>query len=254
MITTSKFARSWCAIASTISLDYHLKVYFQIPSITTCKCISKLAGWRPQSVSLGSFDGHLQVQLELRLSTAWTQSRYILCRWVATDIHRYIDTYIHRWKYNLNAWVLTVLERSVVAVISRCTSSIPKEDVLRWLLNCDLMCSRTCCWPSETCRWRCENSCWRSEAFCRHTQICHRCSQTCRQLSQVLPGAPKVLSGSLRCSQTYHNHSHGTPNPIISDLCHCEGRPKCPPSVWYTPESDASKFTLRILSDTSGDF
>jgi len=32
-----------------------------------------------------------------------------------------------------------------------------------------------------------------------------------------LPGAPKVLSGAPTCSQTYHNHSHGTPVPVIRD-------------------------------------
>jgi hypothetical protein len=30
-------------------------------------------------------------------------------------------------------------------------------------------------------------------------------------------GAPKVLSGALTCSETFHNHSHGTPVPVISD-------------------------------------
>jgi len=37
-------------------------------------------------------------------------------------------------------------------------------------------------------------------------------------LSPALPGAPKVLSGAMRFSQTYHNHSHSTPVPIIRDL------------------------------------
>ena len=49
--------------------------------------------------------------------------------------------------------------------------------------------------------------------------------------SAILPGAPKVLSGTLTCSQTYHNHSHGTLVPVIRDPSYAEGRPECPPSV-----------------------
>jgi hypothetical protein len=33
----------------------------------------------------------------------------------------------------------------------------------------------------------------------------------------TIPGAPKVLSGAPTCSQTYHNHFHGTPVPVIRD-------------------------------------
>jgi hypothetical protein len=33
-----------------------------------------------------------------------------------------------------------------------------------------------------------------------------------------------------------------------------EGQQECPPRVRYSPEIDASKFTLHILSDTSGGF
>jgi len=73
-------------------------------------------------------------------------------------------------------------------------------------------------------------------------------------LSQTLPGAPNVHSGAPRCSQTYYNHSHGTPVPVITDPSYSEGRPECPPSVWYSPEIDASKFTHHILSGTPGVF
>jgi len=93
---------------------------------------------------------------------------------------------------------------------------------------------------SQTCHW--------------HSQACHRCSQDCRQCSHMLLGARKVLSGTPRCSQTYHNHSHGTPVPVIRDPSYSERRPECPPKVWYSPEIDASKFTLHILSDTPGGF
>jgi len=72
--------------------------------------------------------------------------------------------------------------------------------------------------------------------------------------SQVLPGTPKVQSGAPRRSQTYHTHSHGTPVPVIRDPSYSEGLPECSPLVWYSPEIDASKFTLHILSDTTGVF
>jgi len=74
-----------------------------------------------------------------------------------------------------------------------------------------------------------------------------RCSQTYRQRSQVsprrsqmLPDAPRLLVGAPRllpCAPSYS-----------------EGRKECPPRVWYSPDIDASKFTLHILSDTPGGF
>jgi len=124
-------------------------------------------------------------------------------------------------------------------MISRRTSSVPK-DVFPRLLYCDSRCSQTCRRRSEACR--------------RRSQTCRRRSQTSRQRSQVLPGRPNVLSGAPRCSQTYHNHPHGTPVPVIRDPSYSEGRPECPPRVWYSPEIDASKFILHILTDTPGVF
>ena len=91
-----------------------------------------------------------------------------------------------------------------------------------------------------------------SQACRRRSQAYRQRSQAYRQCSQVLPGAPKVLSGVPRCSQTYHNHSHVTPVAVIRDPSFSEGQPESPPRVWYSPEIDASKFTLHILSDTPG--
>ena len=85
-------------------------------------------------------------------------------------------------------------------MISRRTCSLPKEDVVfPRLLYCDLNCSQTCCWRSLACR---------------------RCSQ-------VLPGAPKALCSALRCSQTYHYHSHGTPVQVFRDPSYSEGQLEC---------------------------
>jgi len=42
--------------------------------------------------------------------------------------------------------------------------------------------------------------------------------------------------------------------PFIRDPIYSEGWPACPLTVLYSPEIDASKFTLHILSDTPGVF
>jgi len=154
-------------------------------------------------------------------------------------------------------------------MISRCTSSGPKGDVVfPRLLNCDSRCSQTCrrrseacCWPTKACCWRTQTSRRRTQTWRQRTQTCRQRTktrrqrtQTCHRCSQVLPGAPKVLSGAVRCSRTYHNHFSGTPVPGIRDLSYSEGRPECCRRVWYSPEFDESKFTLHILSNTPGDF
>jgi len=69
-------------------------------------------------------------------------------------------------------------------------------------------------------------------------------------LLSVYPGASKVRSGTLRCFQTRHIDSHGTPGPVFRDPSYSEGRPECPPRVSYFPEVDVFKFTLHILPDT----
>ena len=68
----------------------------------------------------------------------------------------------------------------------------------------------------------------------------------------TLPGTPKVVSSSPTCSQTYSNISPCTAVPVIRYSSYSEGRPECPPRVWYSLESDISQFTFHILSDTAG--
>jgi len=100
-------------------------------------------------------------------------------------------------------------------MIYRRGSSFPKEDVVSpRLLYCDSRCSQTCGRRSGACR--------------QQTQIRRRCSQTWRRRSPVPPGVSQVPSGAGRCSQTYHNHSHGTPVPVIRDISYSEGRPNAP--------------------------
>ena len=63
-------------------------------------------------------------------------------------------------------------------------------------------------------------------------------------------GAPWRVAGAPTCFQPYHNHSQGAALQVMRDPGYSEGRPECPPRVWYSPEIDAPKFTLHILSDT----
>jgi len=112
-------------------------------------------------------------------------------------------------------------------MISKCTSSVPNGNVVfPRLLYCDSRCSQTCC----------------------------QRSQMLPGLSMALPCAPNILSSTPRCSQIYHNHSPGSPVPVIRDLMYTGGRQECPPRVWYSPGIDALKFTLHILSDTPAVF
>jgi len=61
---------------------------------------------------------------------------------------------------------------------------------------------------------------------------------------------PHWLGDSPRCSRTSHSRSHGAPVPVIRDPSYSDGRPECPPRVWFSPVIDPSKFTLHLLSDT----
>jgi len=63
----------------------------------------------------------------------------------------------------------------------------------------------------------------------------------------VIQGAPRHVAGAPQLVV-------GTPRPVAGDPSYSEGRQECPPRVWYSPEIDASKFTLHILSDTPGGF
>ena len=72
-----------CTSASRNPLDHDLGVHLSVHSIMPSKCISKYAGSRPRSISVGSVDCHFQAHSELLSRTAGRQSRYNVCRWVA---------------------------------------------------------------------------------------------------------------------------------------------------------------------------
>jgi len=69
---------------------------------------------------------------------------------------------------------------------------------------------------------------------------------------RVSLGYPHWLGDCPRCSQTFHNRSHGAPIPVIRVPRYSEGQPECPLRVWFSSEFDPSKFTLRLLSHTPG--
>jgi len=69
---------------------------------------------------------------------------------------------------------------------------------------------------------------------------------------RVCMGIPYWLGDSPRCFQTSHTRSHGAPVPVLGDPSYSDGQPECPPRFWFTSYNDTSKFTLRLLSDTSG--
>jgi len=98
----SGFSWSWPPGVPPKLLAYGLQVHIQTRSITApeciakfnwsrppsshddgLQCISKLARSCPPSASLSSLNHHLQVHLEMLWSTACSQFRYTVCRWVA---------------------------------------------------------------------------------------------------------------------------------------------------------------------------
>jgi len=103
----SNLAQSQPRTVSPNLLDYGLQVHLQSRLITLSECISKFTQSQPPSVCANSLDRshqvhiskltrlgtpsaslsalgcHFQAHLELLSSTACSQSRYTVCRWVA---------------------------------------------------------------------------------------------------------------------------------------------------------------------------
>jgi len=73
-------------------------------------------------------------------------------------------------------------------------------------------------------------------------------------MSPALPGLSLALPGLLPALRGVPRLVIGDPRFLTSAPSNVEGRQDCPPRVWYSPEIDASKFTLHILSDTPGGF
>ena len=73
----------------------------------------------------------------------------------------------------------------------------------------------------------------------RSQKRCHF-SHTALLWFEVLPGLLPALPGA--------------PSLVVGAPSYTEGRQECPPRVWYSPEIDASKFPLHILSVAPGGF
>jgi hypothetical protein len=134
LIMACKAAPLWPPSAFPISLDYNLRVHFQLYSFTASRCIckraqshppseppyssdcglqvcmitaskcnSKLVPSWPRSVSVSSLEHDFLAHHQLLSSTTYRHWRYALYRWVTI--------YIHRCKYKLTTWVLKIAER-----------------------------------------------------------------------------------------------------------------------------------------------
>jgi len=92
-----------------------------------------------------------------------------------------------------------------------------------------------------------EYSSYDFQAHQQHSQ--RRCcfSQTARLWFEVLPDMSPAFPGLSPALP-------GAPRLVAGAPSYSEGRQECPPRVWCSPEIDASKFTLHILSGTPGGF
>jgi hypothetical protein len=86
----------------------------------------------------------------------------------------------------------------------------------------------------------------------QHTKVSCLCSRVCCRPLHLFADVYIICSGTEHCSQTYRNDFHGTHDSVVGDLRYSEDWLECPPRVWYSPEIDAFKFTLHILSDSLG--
>lgn len=64
--------------------------------------------------------------------------------------------------------------------------------------------------------------------------------------------APNVLSSALPHSQTYHHHFYIACEWVIRDSSYSEHWPECPPTVRFSPNIEASNFTLHFFSHSPG--
>jgi len=92
------------------------------------------------------------------------------------------------------------------------------------------------------------------QAHQQHSQ--RRCcfSQTALLWFEVLPDMSPALPGSWQSLPGASGLVVGAPRLVARASSYSEGQQECPRRVWYSPEIDASKFTLHILSDTPRGF
>jgi len=110
-------------------------------------------------------------------------------------------------------------------------------------------------------RWRLQSSEWmliRTQAslgVCLRSPCWFGDTPRCTQsVSLALRRVPKLIPITHIVLLYRPSEIPVTNIPDIRDPSYSEGMPECHPRVWYSPELDASKFTLHILSDTPGVF
>jgi hypothetical protein len=84
--------------------------------------------------------------------------------------------------------------------------------------------------------------------------LVQRHSQVDPKFCSVLRRAPKLITITPILLLYQSSGIPLTPVPVIKDPSYSEGLLEYTSRVWYSPEIDAAKFTLRILSDTPGVF
>ena len=79
-------------------------------------------------------------------------------------------------------------------------------------------------------------------------------AQTALLWFEVLPDLLPVHLGLLPALPGFSPALRDAPRHVVGGPSYSEGRQEGPHRVWYSPEIDASKFTLHILLDTPGGF
>jgi len=206
--------------------------------MTASKCISKLAQSWPPSVSPNSLDYGLQVRMSMASKCISKLARSQSRSASLSSLDHCLQVY------------LQICSITASKCISKLARSQPRSISLRSLdrhfqAHLKLLSSTACSQSRYTvCRWVAiwihryidENTHWIHGCDSRSSQTCRRRSQVCRRRSHVLPGLSLALPG---LSPALPVTQKAGRNALLGS---------------DTPEIDASKFTLHILSDTSGGF
>jgi len=233
----SQFTQSRTPIASPNRLDHGLKVHLSVLSTSACKCISKLAWSRPQTASLSVVNLGLQVHLYTHSIMAsqciseFAQSRSRIPS--SNQLDHCLREYL--WDHSI------VIFRRTSNFSQAPPAASPDRPCVDGLLYRYIHTSiriQTEYMSFEN-HWTIGSS-YDLHAHQQHSQ--RRCSfsQTALLWFEVLPDMSPALPG--------------TPWLVVGAPSYSEGRQECPPRVWYSPEIDASKFALPMLSDTPGGF
>jgi len=91
-----------------------------------------------------------------------------------------------------------------------------------------------------------------SQSFFVISPLVRRHSQVYPKFSLALRLVSKLITITLMVLLDQSSEIPVSPLLVITDPSYSKGCLECSPRVWYSPEIDASKYTLHILSDTPG--